>query len=361
MSKKRIIIQKKDIKSTCWSDAAKELNLGELIPVAGSPMYMPFVLLKYTFTGRLPNAIMFRYLNDYKSLLRTVLRTLTDLTTILIARITGVSVFWICHNVNKESESYHPQLTKLRRKTLKNNSKKIFVLDQLLIEPAIRMLNIGKNNIAVTNFGKVDTFNSSQNKHDSDNAEQTIARIQNWDLYKNRASNNSLTGLWIGSPSGKLLFGLKILAQILEKQKNSKPRLAFVVIGPIGEWLKKVDYNTYVTICNDNACFLIDKQVEIPPHKWSDLCDFIWKPSSDWSVNLTIYNSAVAKLPVIGFTETFFGQFITHYGLGIAINPKPFIAENLIEKIKNWSPNKASLFIEQNTWQKGAKKIFDAL
>lgn len=357
-AKNYILIQKNDLKSQGWSEAAKRQNLGQLTAISGSSMHMPFALIKYLFRLKIPAAIVFRYLNDYPSFFRTILRTFTDFLTILIAKSFGIFIFWICHNVDKESVSHYPKITLARRSALGKFSKKIFVLDDLLINPCIDMLGVSEKKICSICFGRTDIFNESENRK-SNIVDQTIAMIRNWEYFKKSQSGETLIGLWIGSPSEKLLHGLRLIAKIAKRPTNGDANVAFVVIGPIGNWLQQRDFETHDVLNNKSTILMIDKYIDLPVCNWKDVCDFIWKPSSDWSINLTTYNSALARLPIVALKGSFLGEFIRHYRLGITIDPERFSLVELMNNVQQWNADYAFLFLKRKTWDYGAKKFFE--
>jgi len=356
---KSILIEVNDKKSRNWSRAAKRLNLGELIPVSGSPMYMPFALIGSILRGKIPDAIIMRYVNDYPSFLRTILRTFTDFLNIVIAKISGVLIFWICHNVDKESVSYYPLITLARRCALKKNSKKIFVMDDLLITPCVKALGVSKEKVVGICFGRIDMPDPDE-KYESHIVEQTIARIRNWEYFKKSQKGEIKIGLWIGTPTDKKLHGLKILADVISRPAGGDADFAFVVIGPIGKWLRQGATEAYSVLNKSSRVMMIDQYVDLPSHRWIEVCNFIWKPSSDCSINLTAYNSAAASLPLVAFAGTFFGDFIGHYKLGVVIDPDRISSSDLWNKLQQWSPESATAFLEMKTWDHGVRKIFDA-
>ncbi len=354
--KKNIFMQKLDIKSSSWSKAAESQSLGQLIPIAGSPMKMPFVLLWNILIFRKPNGIIFRYLNDYKSPIRSILRLLTDYATVYIGIMTNIKILWICHNVDRESSSHFPTLTRYRRGLLVKKADHIFVLDDLLVYEASKLFNIDENKIIPISFGEIENINGELNS----NVKELIQRIQKWKININsKSSEHSLFGLWIGTASEKLYEGLKFIAEVLKS--DSFEGIYFVVIGSIGTWLKKRDYDVYKILSeNKNVCF-IDNHINIPTNKWPYLSDFIWKPSNDLSINLTCYNAASAKLPIVGFNDTFHGRFIDKYKIGVSISPKAelFDSKDFTLKITRWDKENASKFLKDKTWGKSVKIFFD--
>lgn len=362
MGKARILMQKREIKSISWSAAAAEQDLGELIPIAGSAMFIPFVLIKYIITFRKPKAIIFRYLNDYPSALKSFIRMCTDLVAISIAFFAKVKVVWICHNVDRESQENYRLLTAIRRSALKKVSKKVVLMDELLIEPALTMLKLPRSTFVAACFGKTSpdvVYNEYPVNIKTPAVRKITTELESW--YRRQAKESGmLTGLWIGTPEKKIISGLKYMAMLHDHAAQQICSLRFIVVGPIGKWLQQVDPNTMHILKNAPGICFIDQNIVIPYTQWPALCDFVWKPCSDWSVNITVYNAAAAYLPIAGFKGSFMGQFIDHYGLGATIEPKSFELNDFMSQLKKWNNANAELFLQEKTWQKGAKAIFEA-
>lgn len=359
IKKIRIVIQKNDLKSRAWAHSAKRNNMGELIPVSGSPMYLPFVLIHYFLRNKCPDAVVFRYLNDYQSFFRTILRFSSELLTIVIARITAISILWICHNIDKESSSYYPKLTGARRSILIKFADKIFVMDELLVDPCRYTLQVPANKIESICFGRTDVL-GLDNMAKSRSTEQFIQKVHSWSYYKKRKKGEALIGLWIGNALDKFLDGLQVLGKVSKYSEIGGKEIAFIVIGPIGRWLKQRDPETYEILNKSNKVLMIDKYMEFQAVRWNEVCDFVWKPNADLSVNLTAYNASLAGLPVVAFMGTFFGDFITYYRLGFAVNRDNPFTTDLMNRLQEWNTKNSFLFLKSKTWDYGAKLIFRA-
>ena len=352
-----IIIQKNDFKSQAWAQAARQQNLGKIIPVSGSPMNMPFVLLSYILRFKKPLAVVFRYLNDYPFLFRTLLRTTTELLTVFIAKVSKIRILWICHNVDKETSSYHPRLTFIRRKILKKYSKRIFVMDPLLIPYGTQKLNVSDKKIDSLSFGRTDIF-LDEDKHNSCLNEELKNKLSQWPYFEKKQKGEARIGLWIGNLVEKKMEGLKFFLRTLLQNGKDSGEIAFLIIGPIEEKLYNNDPKLYNTLKNSNKVLFINKYIDVPANLWNHLADFVWKPNDDISVTLTAYNSALAKLPLVVFHNSFLGKFVEHYKLGFTINPETFSLKEFTYTLKEWNPYHASLFLEKKTWNNGARKLF---
>ncbi|MFW5983018.1 MAG: hypothetical protein ACOCQ4_00840 [bacterium] len=358
----RIIIQKDDLKSRAWAKAASKKNIGQLIPVSGSPIFMPFVLLKYIFLFRKPHAVVFRYLNDYSILGMTLVRTGSEFLTVFLSKLFRIKVLWICHNVDRETNSHYPKITQIRRNLLKNVSETVFVLDNLLIPYAIQELGAPREKIKDICFGRTDVFNSSRVDTYGGEKNKLVQGIENWKYFKKRKNGEAVLGLWIGSIENKKLEGLRfILDKFLNQNSFHHKEVGFIIIGPISKKLQRLDQKLYLALKSDERVYIIDDYFELLPEVWSQYADFVWKPNDDLSVNLTIYNAALAKLPLVGFSNTFLATFIDHYKLGFPIDPINFSVGEFFESVEAWNADNAALFLERKDWFNGAQNLVEAV
>ncbi|MBP3194023.1 hypothetical protein [Natronogracilivirga saccharolytica] len=355
---KKILIQKSDIKSNSWKKIAEKENIGKLFPIKKSAVYMPFVLLQHILLQEKPYAIIVRYLNDYQSLAKTLIRLNTDITTVIIAKVFCVKLYWMCHNVDNETVSYYPYITRLRRTVVKKASEKIFVMDKMLIEYAEKKLNISRNKIYDISFGRTDYLEKINICND-----KCVAVIDDINKWKNnkikKRKGGVCCGMWIGNVEKKNIDGLYTIMEIISKNKNvsyCNDKIVFVVIGPVG---KKINNELYTKLKYSDDIKLIDEFISIPPSMWNDIADFIFKPNDDLSVNLTLYNAALAEIPIISKKRTFVSKMIEYYNIGYSLCYENIEIKNIVHKVKNWETYKSKKFIKEKNWIYGAKKIFE--
>src|SRR5690606_1312840 len=152
---KTIIVQKNDAKSRKWREASMNLGLN-LVLQNGTPNNAPWVLLRTIITTQKPDGYVIRYLNDYPSFTKTMIRTASELVLLMLCKILRVKVFWICHNVDKETDRHYPIVSTFRRNIISSFCTKLFVTDALLREKARRIFPRSSNKVDNISFGKTD-------------------------------------------------------------------------------------------------------------------------------------------------------------------------------------------------------------
>src|SRR5690606_19159255 len=85
-----ILIYGNDAKVRNWAVALREYGC-DLVPMPGSGARIGIYLIGSILRRRKrPAGVVFRYLNDYPSLLRTVARTLTEVAAVVLALLLRV-------------------------------------------------------------------------------------------------------------------------------------------------------------------------------------------------------------------------------------------------------------------------------
>ena len=151
------------------------------------PVLSPFYLLKLLIQRKGVKVYIFRYLNDSRSLFIAYLRVISEILTIGIAKLFSIEIWWLCHNVDKETSSFHPRLTAIRRKNVVNNAKYIFTTNELLVSKAKELFK--DKNIDFLSLGYIENgFVNIQPDRDEEN--NLLAWIQEKDRNKYITTKN---------------------------------------------------------------------------------------------------------------------------------------------------------------------------
>ncbi|WP_157451736.1 hypothetical protein [Cellulophaga lytica] len=332
-----VLIQKNDLKSKMWKKALSAYDIN-LVSMDGSPIMWIFFLLKNIVLKK-PDAIIFRYLNDYKSLTKTLARFFSEFLTILFANSLGIKILWICHNIDKETDENFPRITKIRRKLLENYSDRVLVLDRLLIKEANFFFK--NSTVEDISFGKIEKENMNEIHMNK------IRSFINED-------NTKIYGLTVGSINYKTVHFKEIPKLIDEAQKNAID-LRMVVCGPIGNYLMKNDYVLYEFFINNKDILFIDDYVRIDESMLNGV-SFAFKSNVDKSVPLSYYTNASAKLPILALENTFSGKMVNEYNIGFVLKNDYSNLKKVVTNIENNNCNFDDFF-KTHSWDYAAEKI----
>jgi hypothetical protein len=347
--KKIILIQKNDYKSAKWAEAAKRCGI-ELIAQPGSPIKAPFFLLACLKNQRIPKAYVVRYLNDYLSISKTILRFSSELFLILLCKLFRIKLFWICHNVEKESTVHHPVISNFRRTLFANSAEAIFVTDKLLVPYAQKSFPAQFKKIDFISFGEVDP----KKQRDPDSEGHAIEFIKNKKAYARLNNLNCLVLFCTGVPDSKKSLHFDYLKNLIEFARENDTYIVAIVAGEFSLNKRSVDLITQYEKL-DNIC-LFYKFTRFSDDFVRKNVDFYWRGYSDVSVPLTIYESTTMEKPMLALEKGFFPSMVSIYQLGIIIDSS-FL--NLGDKLKELSTSKYMYkhFLSENHWGLFSSKI----
>lgn len=349
----RILVEYNDSKSNSWSLAAKAAGIGEIKPHTRSPILTPLAILKSVISRNYIQTYCFRYLNDYPSLLKTVIRLVSEATTILICKFTGIDIIWICHNVDRESIAHYPKIANIRRRLVTTAACKILVTDHLLIPHASATLDVPTDRISMVSFGLSPAQTGQRPTSDAD-----FAEMINWVKSRRARNKNTKIGLWIGEVSQKKVSGLLEILPMVRRAKEQSMSLCFVVIGDTKEALEAFDPDILAGIENSDDVLIIPKHMEVDPAYWSELADFVWKPLDDLSIPLTVYRACEADLPLLTLPNSFLAKYVQHYGVGLGVDATSIT--ELFQYVDGTSSVAAREFLASRTWLHGASALIEA-
>lgn len=344
-----IFIQKSDVKAASWARELTAADGAKLVPIKGSPIMAPFELIRALLAGERVGGFVFRYLNDYPSFWRTLIRTISELLTYFIVKFVHRGrVVWICHNVDRESEANFPKITRFRRAFFSKKSSRVFVTSDLLIPYAERYLNVPLERLRVASFGRPCLADDGAQEN------ERVADVRRWAL--EARSGGARVGLWVGSPAEKSAAGLRSFLRFVEAENRRGGSHCGFVIGAGEEWIRGVIGDALFQRMSENDWVRVVGSLDFP---WSEWCafDYIWKPCDDVSLTMTALNAAVAGVPMVAHSGSFIGEFLEYYGLGVSVDPvNPVINDQVFSRCN--APRYEELWRRQS-WRNGAIALIE--
>lgn len=298
---------------------------------AKHPILTPFYILKLMLQGKRIEVFVFRYINDSSSLPLAILRVVSDLLTILVIKTFGGSVWWICHNVDKETSTHYPKITEFRRKNIAKFSNIIFTTHQLLLSKAKEIFP--RNVIDFLSLGYIE--NGALNIKRDIESEHII---EEW--IKERRADNVKFIFCIGSPAKKSIH-FQLIKNFMHKiNESSEFDWYAIVVGA------EVDASEYIYNIPYKQAF---------EKKWlKTYSDFYYRAIDDYSMSYSVYEAAHLEIPIICENYGILPAIIEEYKLGFVVNDN-----DLAMKVRTYRPNNAgfSRFLEENNWETAANKI----
>lgn len=314
-------------------------------PFFKKPALFSISLLIYAIYKKKPKAIIIRYLNDHKLLTKSILLFLSRLSTIFICYLFRIDVFWILHNVDKETTEFFPKLTKFTRKLLGNSAKVILVTDPLLVKTAQEKYPNWKERIDYITFGE---------REPKKEKSTDIRLLDIFEKISNIKKNNDLTLFCPTSPGDKYIH-LHFTSKLIENAKINNLNYRVVIVGGIKEYL---DINPELErSLSDENIYLLSENITYNIEDIEPYIDAYWRAMSDQSISYTLYEAASRKIPILTLNTGFLTEAITKYNLGSSLELDFSNFKQSHDKIKSWDKINAKLFLKSHSWQLAAHRL----
>lgn len=345
------IFQKKDNKYDAWSRELADIGI-QTIPAQGSPIKAPLVIFRLLFRGKITRGYFFRYLNDYPSLWKTILRLVSELFVIFLLKLMRGSVFWIVHNIDKESSGHHQILSHFRRWIVSCTSKAIFITDPLLEKHALQKFPSEK--ITWTCFGR--PSDNINNKH-TIRVQSQLKNLRT-KLMKENPEKTVYIGLCVSSASTKCTHFLTV-CDFIDRNSTNTICIGVLMVGAVGRIKDPRFKSARIKMMGHGSIGLIDEAIPVKEKFLKDDVDFFYRGLSDLSVSYSLYVAASVRKPMITHEGLFLAEMVKHYGLGLVIasnqenEPSNFIHKGL----ENWNPENADIFLAIRNWKTAASQF----
>lgn len=349
------VFQKDDAKYRAWAAALADVGI-ETTAVRGSPLKAPLHVLSLLVRGRRVRGYVFRYLNDYPSLARTLLRLLSELAVVVMVRIVGGSIFWIAHNVDQESCCYYKKLSEFRRRTVSSVARCVFVTDPLL-ERAARQRMRGVRNLGWMCFGRP----AQLPPNEATRRLREEARGLRKKLEQNHPGKKVYIGLCVSAASPKCRHFLTI-CQFLDAREREGTIVGMVVVGALSEIDDERFRQAQADMLAHERISLIAEAIPVREPYLADQIDFFYRALDDLSVSYSLYVAAAVRKPMITEDGTFLGEMVATYGLGAVARGAQRMGPGWLEaQLAEWSPHAADSFLESRSWKVAAERFKHAV
>ncbi|ANS84199.1 hypothetical protein VSVS12_00382 [Vibrio scophthalmi] len=335
------VIQKNDVKSKNWKLSSDDELHFELLKA--SQILDPIYLLLEIFKKKsIPNFFIIRYLNDYSSVWKSLLRLFSEFATLVLCKLLNISVYWICHNVDNESITNFPLITKWRRFLVRKACKTIFVTNKLLVKSAQKIFP--DKDIRSISFGLV------QKNSNFDKELESLIGL------KLSESNSTIRILITGSPVPKSKH-FDYIERLILKCRELNIGIS-VLVG--GEFEKNIRSLNLLSIYAQYPEILVyDRYINISDDFVRDNFNFYFRVYSDLSVPYTLYESCSLKIPMLTIDGFFLAELIKHSNIGFVLK-KDFSNIDIIlqEAISDCYYQK---FLRDNNWGSLSKELLLSL
>lgn len=345
----RIWVFAHDYKQRMWQQASKGTLTFQRLKRGHA-----FARLLLPDRPHLPDAILFRYINDRPGVMRTFIRALQETALIHLAKLRRVRILWIAHNVDEESAVFHPTINRHRRNTVARAASRVFVTERHLVPYAELLIpHLRKTTLGICSFGPVYDLSKEDYGRRKKIASTSQLPKSPYSIHIVSANN------WLP----KKLDEIDVLLRLSYAAAKRHQKLGFIVAGPQVTSIRESDPTLYATLNSRHNVILIEGWIPLSELVRQRQCDFVLKSYRDLSLPLGFLDACSLRIPVISAQSTFLADLISEYGVGVVVDMTDI--ESGLDKIERLHEQgvPAACFetvFKYNNWESGAKALIAA-
>lgn len=349
------LIQKNDTKARAWQVACSRRGF-DLVAMPGSAVYVPLQLLASILCRGKPRAVVLRYLGDYPNISRALLRFVSEMFSIMICVALRIRLVWICHNVDRDTNCFHPRMLQIRRKMFLRFASRILVTDPRLIPGANHHLRSPEKTDYLT-FGDV-----QQSPGDAGSRQLTedVRRFVLSQRASFRGDPRSLRFGWVAGGYCRKTAHFERILDLLDAAEQAGYALRMIVVLTNPQDLERKQPGAVDRIRRDPRVLFRDHFIPTNERDISALVDFYWRAYRDLSVSFTLYHAASMGKPILAQDIGFVGEAVRHYKLGAVVREDFSDIHRAMAELAQWNPRRAAEFLKSHNWDDAAARLVHA-
>lgn len=267
-------------------------------------------MISMFLTSASGDILIYRYQNNPRRLSAALAVLVVIALQIMKARLTRQRVVWICHNVDRETQPFHPWIQQLRRKALFISAEAVFVMDPAFVSYCDRA-----DAIPISFGRKRGGSTSLQNLRAIDALAQSVDRV-----------------ILIASQDGGKYKAFERIPEIHARFAELGFTIAFVTAGMAEDRSFSPELEDIVLrIFEPNIC----------ERDLAGRVNYIYRENADISVPYSIYAAATAGIPILTRSDNILAEIVERERIGTTMER--------IETLKNEDYDFDG-FLERHHW-----------
>lgn len=353
----KYLIRGHDFKVLQWVKNTPKQNL---VLIKGSRLLFGLNVISQSIFSKSSEVIVIqRYLNDYPNYTKSLLLLVIDFLYINYLNVRGIELWWICHNLDKESHAYHPKIIRCRRHLILNSATMVLVTDPQLEKYARLLFRKYKVTIKSICFGpynhNLDIHAYPKTSTVSLNGTWSYKSISSIDLFKILAQEKAKVD-YIGYCGGAVLNKkkyLEFLPDLIEKSNKQGLNLTVLVISNLK---RPMDEILYDYLLKSPQVVFVNSLMDINLFDLADYLDFYWTGYDDISIPYSIHAASTTHIPTISLNMGVIPLILRNYCIGFTVNKQ---LSNLKEVFEDINKHKFSFaeFSAEHQWNSFEKLL----
>lgn len=276
-------------------------------------------LFSMLFCSCRQDVIVFRYQNNPKFLVPTVVEAILVLLNVFKAKLFKVSLVWICHNVDQDTQPNFKVVEKIRRAVLMRLADFVLVLDSAFLR------HLPRRDALVISFGaKPDGYTSAASVEKVSNLSKKVDMV-----------------VLIAGQDGGKYKAFSSIPEIFERFNELGIKVGFATAGmSAGRYFDREIESVLIRLPEKNL-----RESDLAP-----FLSFIYRENSDISMPYTVYAAATAGIPILTREGNIIAEIVRRESIGLCLQ------DNLSG---NHSEFKFTSFLERHNWSSLSKSLRD--
>ena len=345
---RRFLFAHEDFKSAGWSDELRQLGAEGMSLGDGYGRRLRCLLPGF-WRRRCADVYVFRYLNDWPSLPRSIALLGRDAFTLFVCWVTGVRVLWIMHNVDRETRAWHPGISRLRRAMVARFARRVLVADPWLQEAALAR-GIPRERLGWICFGApqwpgVDARN-----------EALARQIRDFRTRLTQRARRVVLGLAVSDDARKKTHYLNAPDTVGALEDGTVVAMLLIGRYPQGE-----EFERARTRAHENEYLqVLDETIAVNERFLAPLFDFFYRSMNDLSVPFTAYVASSLEKPLITRAQGALGRIVEREQLGGVLREQDPVPPQIVAIVDQFRADGCQRFLDRRSWKRGAQVLVDA-
>jgi len=354
-----LLFPKPDVKFESWKRALEDYSPRHQALAMWRPWLGFMHILRHRWHGRRVEALVVRYLNDRGNAWATTAVLAGEAVTLITARLLGVPVFWVIHNIDRETCNQRPLLVRLRRLSVRRTASTFFVTEEALrpyaaqihgIERPIRTLPLGEpvpESLCPDRPGpKLTEFQGRADTWLADQAE--------------RFGRRPCCLLVVGTPEDKYTHFWR-LAELLETGRREGVPLVAMVMSPLeGSDGRQLDH-ALAEHERDGRVLMSRDYLPVDWHWAARRCDALLRGYTDLSMSHAIFHAVHVRMPVLCIPGGVVPEIVRRERIGQVLANDFSNLASCVEGLSPLPRSASQVFLSRRSARRAAMNLLSAL
>ncbi|RLK51646.1 glycosyltransferase involved in cell wall biosynthesis [Alkalispirillum mobile] len=354
-----LLFPKPDVKFEGWKRALESYSPHHQALAMWRPWLGFLHILRHRWRGRQVDALVVRYLNDRGSGWATTLVLVGEMVTLATARLLGVPVFWVIHNIDRETCNQRPLLVRLRRLSVRRTASVFFVTEEVLRPHAASIHRIK---------GPIHTLPLGEPVAESLRPERVGPRLNKFHkgaeawlaAQADRLGRRPCCVLVVGTPEDKYSHFWR-LSELLDIAYRSGVPLVALVVSPLEGRNGRALAQALARHEREGRVHMSRGYLPVDWHWAANRCDALLRGYQDLSMSHAIFHAVQVRMPVLCMPGGVVSEVVRREGIGQVLEEDFSNLAACVERLSPLQDDVRQAFTSRRSARQAAVNLLSAL